>query len=57
MDSSNRDCPVDDVVTILLAHMDGCELTLAAEIDAMDAQRLRALTLALAAELLGWPQS
>lgn len=49
--------PVDDVVTVLLAHMDGCELTLAAEIDAMDAERLRALTLGLAAELLGWPQS
>lgn len=44
--------PVADVVTVLLTHMDGCELALAADIDVMDAERLRSLTLGLAADLL-----
>ena len=44
--------PIDDVVTVLLTHMDGCELVLAADIDMMDAERLRSLTLTLAGDLL-----
>jgi len=45
--------PAEDVVTVLLTHMDGCELALAADIDVMTAERLRSLTLELAADLLG----
>ena len=44
--------PVDDVVTVLLTHMDGCELQIAAGIDAMDGETLRRLTLELADALL-----
>ena len=44
--------PADDVVTVLLTHMDGCELQLAAGIDAMDAATLRRLSLELAETLL-----
>ncbi len=43
---------VGEVVTVLLTHMDGCELALAADIDVMDSARFRILTLTLAAELL-----
>jgi len=43
---------VVQVVTVLLTHLDGCELALAADIGAMDADRLRSLTLRLAADLL-----
>jgi AcrR family transcriptional regulator len=49
--------PVDDVVTVLLTHMDGCELALAADIDVMDADRLQSLTLTLAADLLRYQPS
>ncbi|HVQ89339.1 MAG TPA: TetR family transcriptional regulator [Actinomycetes bacterium] len=42
----------DDIVTILLTHMDGCELAIAADIDAMTPVELRRLTLDLAAYLL-----
>lgn len=48
--------PADDAVTVLLTHLDGCELALAAGIEAMDADRLRDLTLSLAADLLGYPE-
>ena len=41
--------PVGELVTVLLTHMDGCGLALAADIDAMDAARFRDLTLTLAA--------
>lgn len=44
--------PVPDVVIALLTQMDGSELALAADIDVMDADRLHALTLAMAADLL-----
>jgi AcrR family transcriptional regulator len=44
--------PVKDVVTVLLTHMDGCEVALAADIGLMDAERLRTLTEQLAADLL-----
>jgi AcrR family transcriptional regulator len=47
--------PVGELVTVLLTHMDGCELALAADIDVMDAARFRTLTLTLAAELLNRP--
>jgi AcrR family transcriptional regulator len=43
---------VDDVVTVLLSHLDGCELALAADIGVMSAERLRTLTLDLAADVL-----
>ena len=46
-----------DVVTVLLTHMDGCELALAADIDAMSADRLLTLTLDLAADLLRFDPS
>ena len=45
------------MVTVLLTHMDGCELALAADIDAMSADRLLTLTLDLAADLLGFDPS
>ncbi len=44
--------PIDDVVTVLLTHMDGCELAIAADIDVMTGVDLKRLTLALAARLL-----
>jgi AcrR family transcriptional regulator len=49
--------PPADVVAVLLTHMDGCELALAADIDAMSADRLLTLTLDLAADLLRFDPS
>lgn len=46
---------VDDVVTVLLTHMDGCEVALTADVDLMNADRLRSLTKDLAADLLRFP--
>jgi len=49
----NPQMPTDDIVTVLLTHMDGCELQLAADIDVMSGNEIRRLTLALASGLLG----
>lgn len=45
---------VDDIVSIVLAHLDGCELAIASDIGVMTPARMRDLTLALAATLLNY---
>jgi AcrR family transcriptional regulator len=48
--------PVDDVVSIVLAHLDGCEVAIASGIGVMTAERMHVLTLALCRKLLGCPE-
>lgn len=49
--------PVQDVVEMILNHVDGCELTIASGTDSLDGGRMRALTLSLAATLLRYPSA
>jgi AcrR family transcriptional regulator len=44
---------VDDVLDLLLTHVDGCELSIAAGVGGLDAERLRTLVLRTAALTLG----
>jgi AcrR family transcriptional regulator len=46
--------PVQDVVEMILSHIDGCELNIASGAEAMTGERMRALTLRLAAALLNY---
>jgi AcrR family transcriptional regulator len=46
--------PVQDVVEMILSHIDGCELNIASGAEAMTGERMRALTLRLAAALLDY---
>jgi AcrR family transcriptional regulator len=48
--------PVEDVVSIVLAHLDGCELAIASDVGVMTAERMHGLTLALSRKLLGYPE-
>lgn len=44
--------PVEDVVSALLAHVDGCELAIASDIGVMNAEQMCSLTVRLARTLL-----
>jgi AcrR family transcriptional regulator len=49
--------PVQDVVEVILNHVDGCELNIASGTESMDGGRMRDLTLRLAATLLNYPSA
>jgi AcrR family transcriptional regulator len=49
--------PVQDVVEMILNHVDGCELNIASGVESMNGERMREMTLRLAAALLDYSPS